>query len=116
MRAKSLQRGRDAYVADSRGSEPGVVADAASFNGAATRTSRIGQQTLQPGFAESRFNGAATRTSRIADIFDASACCKGMLQRGRDAYVADSNMELVAVTHGWALQRGRDAYVADSSR
>ncbi len=84
-----LQRGRDAYVADSR-----------------TPRSRAGRRSA-------RFNGAATRTSRIVYLVPVVAKFDARLQRGRDAYVADRTVSPDQRQANVLLQRGRDAYVAD---
>ncbi len=61
------------------------------------------------------FNGAATRTSRIALGGMPSPAAIAKLQRGRDAYVADSAAGGNFQGAFMKLQRGRDAYVADRS-
>ncbi len=84
----ALQRGRDAYVADSLNQLKGLPFAKLLQRG---RDAYVADRAtpLRDFALFLCFNGAATRTSRIVDEYGVAIRPLFELQRGRDAYVAD---------------------------
>ncbi len=134
-----LQWGRDVIVADGR-PDTASCRRAASFNGAATLSSRMGERAqgrvflgdasmgprrYRRGWSAAGgtshitalgFNGAATLSSRMDVAGDEIEPYFLLLQWGRDVIVADGRISSSSAPSLWLLQWGRDVIVADGRR